>query len=159
VWGAVVPRDGSAVLDWAIAADDRWHRPRSETTVRQQRPGGLPVFETRMRIPGGDVVQRVWSAADAGGITLVEITNDSPLPIAAASTRPDPRPSRPPADVPVEGLDLPEGTIVVPVGDRASVTVGLAHDGRGAGPLPATLSAADAAARGWRALVERAGRL
>jgi hypothetical protein len=158
-WGAVVPQDGSPVLDWAVAADDRWHRPRDEPTVRQRRPGGLPVFETRVRIPNGDAVQRVWSAADAGGLTLVEVANDSPLPIAVAFTRPDLLTNRPPADVGVQGIDLPAGSIVVPVGHRTSVTVALAHDGRGAGPLPTGVPAPDAVARGWQALVAKAGRL
>ncbi len=158
-WGAVVPRDGSPVLDWAVAADDRWHRPRDEPTVRQRRPGGLPVFETRVRIPNGDAVQRVWSAADAGGVTLLEVANDSPLPIAVAFTRSDLLTNRPPADVGVQGIDLPAGSIVVPVSHRTSVTVALAHDGRVAGPLPAGLPPSDAVARGWQGLVGKAGRL
>jgi hypothetical protein len=158
-WGAVVPGDGSLPLDWAVAADDRWHRPAEEVAVRQRRDGGTPVLETRLRIPGGDAVHRVWSVPDGGGLTLVEVHNDSPLPIAVAFTRPDLLTSRPPTDVPIEGIELPAGTIVLPVGHRTRVTVGLAHDGRGAGPLPGGISDAGAVARGWRLLAERAGRL
>lgn len=158
-WGAVVPWDGSPALDWAVAADDRWHHPAEEKAVRQRREGGGPVFETRVRVPGGDAVQRVWSVADAGGLTLVEVTNDSPLPIACAFTRADVLTTRPPADVPAPGIDLPAGAVVLPVGHRARVTVALAHDGRGPGSLPGGLPSPDAVTRGWRALAERAGRL
>ena len=159
-WGAVVPRDGSAALDWHVAADDRWHSPADEVAVRQHQLRGAPVSETRLRIPGGDAIHRVWTVADGGGCTLVEVTNDSPLPIACAFTRRDVLTNRPPADVPIQGIDLPAAsTIVLPIAHRTSVTVGLAHDGRGAGLLPAGLPSADATARGWVALAERASRL
>ena len=159
-WGAVEPWDGSATLSWHVAADDRWHSPDTEAAVRQVRVLGAPVFETRLRVPGGDAVQRVWSVADAGGCTVIEVLNDSPLPLACAFTRPDVLTSRPPADVPIQGIALDAATtVVLPVGHRASVTVGLAHDGRAQGPLPTGLPSADAAARGWVALAERAGRV
>lgn len=157
--GTVVPWDGSTPLAWHIAADDRWHSPVDEVAVRQERLAGAPVFETRVRVPGGDAVQRVWSVADAGGVTLVEVANDSPLPIACAFTRRDVLTARPPADVPVEGIELPASTIVLPIGHRSSVTVALAHDTVGAGPLPAGLPSAEATARGWVTRSERASRL
>ena len=115
-----MPWDGSAPLAWHVAADDRWHSPADEAAVRQQRLSGAPVFETRVRIPGGDAVQRVWSVADGGGRTLVEVTNESPLPIACAFTRRDLLTARPPADVPIEGIELPPSTIVLPIGHRSS---------------------------------------
>ena len=128
--------------------------------MRQRQLLGAPVAETRLRIPGGDAVQRVWTVADGGGCTLVEVTNDSPLPIACAFTRRDVLTNRPPAAVPIEGIDLPAATtIVMPIAHRTSVTIGLAHDGRGAGALPAGLPSAEATARGWVALAERASRL
>ena len=157
-WGAVVPWDGSAPLDWHIAADDRWHSPVTEAAVRQLRKSGSPVFETRVRVPGGDAVQRVWSVADAGGWTVVEITNDSPLPFACAFTREDLWTSRAPADVPVEGIDLPVGSVVLPVGHRTSVTVGLRHTADGGG-LPRSHPSADAVVRGWLSSTQRASRL
>ena len=83
--------------------------------------------------PGGDAVHRAWSVADAGGWTVVEVVNDSPLPFACAFTRGDIATSRPPADVPIAGIDLPPASVVLPVGHRASVTVGLCHDGTRAG--------------------------
>lgn len=156
--GAVVPWDGSPALDWHVAADDRWHSPSREAAVRQVRPSGAPVFETRMRVPGGDAVQRLWSVADAGGWTVVEVTNDSPLPFACAFTRADVWTSRPPADVPIEGIELPAGSVVLPVGHRATVVVGLRHTDGGAG-LPRSHPSADAVARGWLASTHRASRL
>ena len=146
--GSVEPWDGSAVLDWYVAADDRWHDPgptRASATSGSRAP---PVFETKVRIPGGDTVQRVWSVADAGGLTLVEVTNESPLPIAVAFTRPDVVASRPPADVPIQGIDLPAGAVLLPVGHRSSVVVGLPHTAARATTLPRRV--AGAAARGPR---------
>lgn len=158
-WGAIEPWDGTPTLDWAIAADDRWHRPSEEPAVRQTCLEGTPVVETRVSIPGGDAVQRVWSVADGGGLTLMEVRNDSPLPIALAVTRADVRTSRPPTEVPIEGIDLPAGSTMLPIGHRTKVVLGLAHDGSGAGPLPGAFADAEAVVRGWRAFAERAGRL
>ncbi|MFT3855749.1 MAG: hypothetical protein QM733_23935 [Ilumatobacteraceae bacterium] len=155
--GDVVPWDGSAPLTWHVAADDRWHTPAAEAAVRQTRIEGTPVVETRLRIPSGDAVQRVWSIADAGGLTLVSVTNESPLPIAVAFGRGDLRTVRPPASVPIEGISLPAGSVVFPVGHHSTLTVGLAHRG-GAGSLPATWPDAEQVVRGWVAAATRAGR-
>jgi len=158
-WGEVRPWDGGAPLTWAIAADDRWHRPELEPAVRQRRVAGTPVVETRVRIPDGDAVQRVWATAEHGGLTLVELENDSPLPIAVALSGAGVRSARPPTAVPLEGIDLPAATVVFPIGHRARILVGLAHDGSGAGPLPNQLPAADQVARGWVAICSGASRL
>ena len=157
--GSVEPWDGSATLDWHVAADDRWHDPRTDTGVRHERIDGTAVFETRVRIPGGDAIQRVWSVADAGGFTLVEVTNDSTLPIAVAFTRPDVVANRPPADVPIRGVDLPPGSVLLPVGHRSTVIVGLAHTRSAASTLPAGLPSPDAVARGWSSRADAASRL
>ena len=161
--GSVQPWDGSTTLGWYVAADDRWHDPATDTGVRHQRMDGTAVFETKVRIPGGDAVQRVWSVADRGGYTLVEITNDSSLPIAVAFTRPDVVANRPPADVPIQGIDLPADSVLLPVGHRSTVVVGLAHAGRTGATLPATLPAglpsSDAVTRGWLSRCDAASRL
>ncbi|NND73582.1 MAG: hypothetical protein HKN44_01110 [Ilumatobacter sp.] len=164
-WGAVTPLAGpdERTLEWYVAADDRWHRPANEPTVRQRRVDGTPVIETRVRIPDGDAVQRVWSVADGGGFTIVEIENDSPLPFAVAFAGRPVLTERPPADAPIEGIDLPDDAIVLPVGHRAAVRVALAHRDVPAGPgEPARLSGAPGAsdvARGWTAVAARAGRV
>lgn len=157
-WGAVEPRDGSPVLDWHIAADDRWHTPRDEAAVRQATIDGTPVVETRVRIPDGDAVQRVWSVADLGGLTVVEVSNESPLPIAVAFTRGDLLSARPPASAAIPGISLPAGSVMFPIGHRASLRVALAHDGSGAGALPGDLPSAEQVSRGWQAVADRAGR-
>ncbi len=156
-WGAVEPWDGSDALDWYVAADDRWHAPHQETSIRQTRVDGTPVVETRLRIPSGDAVHRVWSVADAAGMTLVEVTNESPMPIAVAFTRSDVRSVRPPAVVPIEGIELPAGSIVFPIGHQASVVVAIAHDGSGVGVLPSVPPPVQVA-RAWSAMCDRASR-
>jgi hypothetical protein len=157
-WGAVEPWDGSPVLDWHIAADDRWHSPAKEPTVRQTLVGGVPVVETRVRIPSGDAVQRVWSVADGGGYTVMSVANESPLPVAVAFTRPDLCSARPATDVPIQGIDLPAGSVAFPIGHHSTVTVALSHRGGGARLLPAVPSAEQVVA-GWTAQLQRAGRM
>jgi hypothetical protein len=157
-WGAVEPWDGSGTLDWHVAADDRWHTPREEATVRQKRLGGTAVVETRLRIPEGDAVHRVYSVADQGGLTVIEVENASSLPIAVAFSRGDLLTALPPT-APIQGITLPAGSIAVPVGHKATAVVALPHDGRGAGALPAGLPTATSVVRGWTATTERASRL
>ena len=157
--GSVEPWDRSPALDWYVAADDRWHDPKTDTGVRHSRVEGTAVFETKVRIPGGDAVQRVWSVADNGGYTMVGITNDSSLPIAVALTRPDVVASRRPAAVPIEGVDVPDGSVLLPVGHRSTVVVGLPHARSEVRTLPAGLPSPDAVARGWVARTDAASRL
>ncbi|MFZ4585241.1 MAG: hypothetical protein ACOYNI_08440 [Acidimicrobiia bacterium] len=71
-------------LNWWIGADDRWHDATTEVAVRQLSIGDAPVVETRMRVPGGDACARVYATADAEGVVIWEIANDSPSPFAAA---------------------------------------------------------------------------
>lgn len=156
-WGAVQPWDGGATLDWWVAADDRWHVPADEASVRQVRVDGTPVTETRVRVPQGDAVQRIWSVADAGGLTVVEVTNESTLPIAVAFSHRDLLTDRPIANVRIEGIDLPAGAFVMPVGHAAAVRVALPHSA-GASLAPG-LPTAEQVARGWLTLTERASRL
>lgn len=157
-WGAIVPFDGTPALDWHVAADDRWHTPADEPAVRQKRLGGTAVVETRLRIPEGDAVHRVYSVADHGGLTVVEVENASSLPIAVAFTRGDLLTMLPPT-APIDGITLPAGSIAVPVGHKATGTVALPHVGRGAGTLPPGLPTCTAVVRGWTAATERASRL
>lgn len=158
-WGAVRPWDGTPALDWYVAADDRWHVPAAEPTVRQSRIDGTPVTETRVRVPSGDVVQRVVSIPDGGGVTVIEVENESTMPVAIAFDRSDVLTDRPIADIPIEGIDLPAGSFVLPLGHRATLRVGVAHDGGRSGRLPPAVPTARQVANGWLATVERASRL
>ena len=157
-WGAIEPWDESPTLDWYVAADDRWHTPSGEAAVRQTRVDGTCVVETRVRIPDGDAVQRVWSVPDAGGLTLIEIENSSPLPIAVAFSHGRLLTVRPPS-APIEGIDLPSGSVAFPVGHHATLLVALPHTLAAPGTLPGGLPPIAAVVRGWTATVERASRL
>jgi hypothetical protein len=156
-WGAVEPWDGSSVIDWFVAADDRWHTPQQETSTRQVRVSGTPVVETRVRIPGGDAVQRVFSVADAGGLTVIEVTNESTLPIAVAFTGGGLLTRRPPTSMPPQGIDLPPDAVVLPLGHSATIAVARSHGA--AELLPVSLPSSDQVARGWLAQTQRASRL
>ncbi|MEQ1787807.1 MAG: hypothetical protein ABL966_12200, partial [Acidimicrobiales bacterium] len=73
-------------LDWWIGAEDRWHVPAREAAVRQALVGNSPVVETRLRVPSGDAVQRVYAARGTAGddVLVVEIHNDTKVPFAVA---------------------------------------------------------------------------
>ncbi len=159
--GDVTPwRDTDETVQWFVAAEDRWHVPAAEPAVRQRRVDGTPVIETRLRIPEGDAVQRVWSVPDAGGLTVIEVENESALPFAVAFAGARLLTERPPADVPIQGIDLPDGAIVLPVAHTASVRVAIPHDPArfSTWSLP-TLAPAMAVVRGWETVVHRASRL
>jgi hypothetical protein len=76
--GAIRSVGEAWTLDWWIGADDRWRVPAREAAVRQHAVGGAPVAETRVRVPGGDAVQRVYGRAGRGDVVIVEVENDSP---------------------------------------------------------------------------------
>jgi hypothetical protein len=76
--GALTVVGEAWTLDWWIGADDRWRTPAREPTVRQQALAGAPVAETRLRIPSGDAVQRVYGIGERGDVVVVEVENDSP---------------------------------------------------------------------------------
>ena len=144
---------------WYVAADDRWHVPAEETAVRQIRIDGTPVTETRLRIPDGDAVQRVWTVADHGGLTIMEIENESARPIAVALTGGGLLTERPPSDVEVKGIQLDSSAIVLPVGHRSSARVAISHRRRDTGPVPARVPPVAAVVSGWLTVCERASRL
>ena len=156
--GSVRLNDGSPVLDWHIAADDRWHDPSTEPSVRQTRRAGVPVIETRLRIPGGDAIQRVYAVADAGGLVVIEITNESTLPIAVAFTRPDVVSSRTPSPRGAQGIELPAGSVVFPVAHGSTLRVALrAPDNVVANVDVERLPSFEQLQKGWLKAVEQAG--
>ena len=71
---------------WLVGAEDRWHDPRDDAAVRQRRLQPAPAYETRLRVPSGDAVQRVYGARgrDGHAYVVVEIENASPAPFAIA---------------------------------------------------------------------------
>lgn len=159
--GSVRLNDGSPVLDWHIAADDRWHDPSTEPSVRQTRRAGVPVVETRLRIPGGDAIQRVYAVADAGGLVVIEITNESTLPIAVAFTRPDVVSSRTPSPRGAQGIELPAGSVVFPVAHGSTLRVALRAPKHVANAVASVdverLPSFEQLQKGWLKAVEQAG--
>ena len=108
----------------------RWRGTSPPTTAGTRRPtrppSARPTRRRRRRcsrpgcaIPGGDAVHRVWSVADGGGRTSSRSPTTRRCRSPCAFTRRDLLTARPPADVPIEGIDLPPATIVLPIGHRA----------------------------------------
>src|SRR6266550_439999 len=82
--GLVTPWYDGWSLDWWVGADDRWHVPSRDTGVRQRLVDAAPIVETRMRVPGGDVVHRAYAVQADEEYVVVEIENASRLPVAVA---------------------------------------------------------------------------
>jgi len=84
--GLVRPGTGAWTLDWWVGASDRWHRASQEAAVRQSEVGAGAVVETRMKVPDGDAVQRVWAVAAGGGpaVAVVEVGNEAATAFAVA---------------------------------------------------------------------------
>lgn len=158
--GDLVDARGNFVMRWFVAADDRWHRPADEVAVRQRNVDGSAVVETRIRVPGGDVVETVWStiASDGRRFTAVEFANESSMPVAIAVTGKKLVTARPIEPAPAPGLEIDELVRVLPVAHRTNVRVFVAHDDR-AGDWPTGCSEAGEVGAGWLAVVGRAGRV
>ena len=160
-WGDVFV-DGQERLRWFVAADDRWYRPSRETTVRQREISGVPVIETRIKVPGGDAVQRVYGVANLGGAIVVEIYNDSSLPFAVAFDRGDIATMREPSPTGVQGIDLPAGSVVFPVGHHATMRAAILIDDSGrriSAQELESLPSFEKVERGWLAALRVASRV
>lgn len=76
-------------LDWWVGAEDRWHHPGMEAAVRQGPLDASPVRQSALRVPGGEVVQRVGGVQATAGpwsgpAVVVELENLSAVPVALA---------------------------------------------------------------------------
>jgi len=173
--GNILPWDGSPPLLWFIAAEDRWHLPAKEIATRQVTIDGTPVLETRVRVPQGDVIQRLWVAPgrEVGPAVIIEFENDSARAVAIAISRSDvvaPRAALdigsltvgPTASAPAEAI------LGLPLGHRTRVRIALTCDatefsGSGAiidhGEYVSRFSDWSDVVRGWTALSERASRI
>jgi hypothetical protein len=150
--GLVTPIPGGWSLDWWIGAEDRWHLPSREATVRQALVGDAPVVETRLRVPGGDAVHRAYAvrAPGPGGeaateLVVVEIENDTSVPFAVAVAL---RPYHPTGAARLGRIEIDGTTVVV--------------DGRPALLLPkapgrSSASTFDQGDSAWEVLSGRAG--
>ena len=108
--GLVTPWFDGWSFDWWVGADDRWHFPSRETAVRQQLLDNTPVVVTSMRVPSGDVIQRVYATAGDEPAVVIEIENDSPVPVALAAAV---RPYNPEGLAVVERIELHDTTVLV----------------------------------------------
>jgi len=82
--GAVRLDRDRITLDWWIGADDRWHVANEEVAVRRSRRGAAPVYDTAVRVAGGDAVQRVYGIGGPSELVVVEVANESPAPFVQA---------------------------------------------------------------------------
>lgn len=128
--GRVEVVDGSWVLEWGAGAADRWHIAHREAAVRQHRIDDAPVYATWMRVPGGDVIQRVAATSDGDSRALVvDFENASPEPLAVALAATVPGGGRAGGDVELLALDgvgwirgdRPAGAVVATEGDPWAV--------------------------------------
>jgi len=77
-------------LEWGVRAEERW-RLAHEERLRRGRVDDTPVYEQWLRVPGGDVIQRVGVVNDGAGRALVvefENASASAVLIALAGHRP-----------------------------------------------------------------------
>jgi hypothetical protein len=117
--GLVTPWPGGWSLDWWIGAEDRWHFPSRESSVRQRLVGTSPVVESAMRVPGGDAVERVYAVAGPGGLgdlVVVEIENRSAVPFVVALAV---RPFNPDGPAAIEQLGLHDRRLLTVDGQPA----------------------------------------
>ncbi len=70
-------------ISWGVGADDRWHFADNEMSVRQALVEDGISPETRMRVPGGDIVQRMnVISIGLDSAALIEYENETPVPVA-----------------------------------------------------------------------------
>jgi hypothetical protein len=110
--------------------------------------------ETTIRVPGGDVQQRVYGAVGGDGLVVMELENRSRLPVAVVLSRRDVLSARTPVAVPagVNGIDLPADATSYPLGHgsviRLAVPLGRRPD------TAVNLPEARQVAQGWRRRVD-----
>lgn len=84
--GTVATLDGSWRIEWGVLAGPDWKRATEEKAVRQGRVDDTPVYETWLRVPGGDVIQRVGVLNDGQGRSLlIEYENASSNAVVIAT--------------------------------------------------------------------------
>ena len=83
--GGVVELPNGVALSWWIGAEDRWHLPAEEITVRQSLVADAPVPRIAVRVPGGDVVATI-AAVQQGQreLVVIDVANQSAVPVALA---------------------------------------------------------------------------
>ena len=78
--GLVTPWFDGWSLDWWVQAGGEWRLPSRHAGVRQRLVAAMPVVETLLPAPGGEVVQRVYAVRGPGPAderVVVEVENRS----------------------------------------------------------------------------------
>ena len=145
--GSVTP-SGGAPIHWWVVAEDRVHHPADDSSTRQTLVDEMPVVETSVRVPGGDLVATVYAVAGSRPIVVIELDNRSPAAVAVAFSRPVVADRA--LHAPPPGAGLPDGSVLVPVGHRTSVRVAVA-DGGPVSSVLAGLASPAQVVRGWQA--------
>ena len=72
-------------FEWGVGVGDRWRVAHTTTGSRRHRIDDAPVYETRLRVPAGDVVHRLAVANDGvSRAIIVEFENASSSAVAVA---------------------------------------------------------------------------
>lgn len=83
--GRVQTIDRRWSFEWGVGALDRWRVAHETPGARRHRVGDAPVYETRLRVSGGDVVARVAVANDGvSRVLVVEFENLSSEAVSVA---------------------------------------------------------------------------
>jgi hypothetical protein len=160
-----VPRLGSyrAPFAWQVAASDRWHDPRSAASIRQRTIDGTPVVETKIAVPGGDIVSRAFVVADQGGALVCEFENRSPAAVVVAVPMRHASTSASGAGTAPQGVEMGVDARAFPLAHSSTVRfawpVSRPRWGRTRRLDVASLASADAVARGWVNASEKASRV
>ena len=160
-----VPRLGSyrAPFAWQVAASDRWHDPRSAASIRQRTIDGTPVVETKLAVPGGDIVSRAYAVADQGGALVCEFENRSPAAVVVAVPMRHASTSASGAGTAPQGVEMGVDARAYPLAHSSTVRfawpVSRPRWGRTRRLDVASLASADAVVRGWVNASEKASRV
>ena len=148
---------------WQVAASDRWHDPRQSPSIRQRSIDGVPVVETKLGVPGGDIVSRTFVVADQGGALVCEFENRSSSAVVVAVPMRHASTSAAGAGTPPQGVEMARDARAFPIAHSSSVRfawpVGRPRWGRTRRLDVASLARVDAVVRGWRNACEKASRV
>lgn len=160
-----VPRLGSyrSPFAWHVAANDRWHDPRSASSIRQRAIDGTPVVETKLAVPGGDIVSRAYAVADQGGALVCEFENRSPAAVVVAVPMRHASTSASGAGTAPHGLEMGGEARAFPLAHSSTVRfawpLSRPRWGRTRRLDVASLASADSVVRGWVNACEKASRV
>ena len=160
-----VPRLGSyrTSFAWQVAASDRWHDPRSAASIRQRTIDGTPVVETKLAVPGGDIVSRAYAVADQGGALVCEFENRSSAAVVVAVPMRHASTSASGAGTAPQGVEMGGDARAFPLAHSSTVRfawpLSRPRWGRTRRLDVASLASADAVVRGWVNASEKASRV